>query len=130
MTDVVPTSIRFLGLTFGRPEQSGWEWCESHGVEGFAEYRMTSDVGGPDEHSWVVRQPFWRKPSTTLQIPAGDRSWPRHVWQWDGNRETPTLKPSFLYCCKEWRVHLFLTAGRIEPCGDQTARVLTEPQST
>lgn len=127
MTAVVPTTIRFLGLSFGQPEQSGWEWCEDHGIEGFAEYRMTVDAGGADEHSYVVRQPFWRKASTTLQLEAGGRKWPRHVWKWDGNRDAPTLQPSFLYRSTGWCVHLFLTAGKIQPCGDQTARVLTEP---
>lgn len=46
------------------------------------------------------------------------------VWGRDGNREAPTLQPSFL--C-DWspiaRIHLFPRGGKIELCGDSTVVV-------
>jgi hypothetical protein len=46
----------------------------------------------------------------------------QHVWSWDGNREAPTLTPSYL--CEGGpfaaRVHLFLVAGKIRLCPDST----------
>lgn len=52
----------------------------------------------------------------------------KNLWGWDGNRDAPTLSPSFA-CednregCLPVRVHLFLKAGRIELCSDSTVQL-------
>lgn len=58
-----------------------------------------------------------------------------NVWGWDGNREQPTLRASFLgqerddkgKQIRPYRVHLFLTAGKIELCGDSTVTLHPNP---
>lgn len=44
----------------------------------------------------------------------------RNVWGWDGDKENPTLSPSFGHGQIEdgWYVHLFLKNGEIQPCAD------------
>ena len=46
-------------------------------------------------------------------------------WDWDGNRDAPTLSPSYVCEDKTYgvRVHLFLRAGKIELCADSTVRL-------
>jgi len=69
------------------------------------------------------RQPFrlggygFRLDATPQEI-AEDKA---NVWGWDGNREAPSLTPSFL--AKKDRpyvFHMYLRAGKIELCGDST----------
>lgn len=44
-----------------------------------------------------------------------------NVWGWDGNREAPTVTPSFLAVAhRPYRMHSFLRGGRLELCGDST----------
>lgn len=63
-----------------------------------------------------------RDESILAMVPSGDDEPPRLVafnigknggprWQWDGNRESPTLSPS-LHCIGHW--HGFLRNGRFE----------------
>jgi hypothetical protein len=64
-------------------------------------------------------QPFSQKPH--YQTPEG-----KNVWQWDGNREAPTLTPSFaLDSGMGWKAHLYFTAGKIVLAPDST--VTLEP---
>lgn len=37
-------------------------------------------------------------------------------WQWDGNRDKPTITPSI--ASQECGMHVFMTAGEWVPCGD------------
>jgi hypothetical protein len=39
----------------------------------------------------------------------------RPSWEWDGNRDKPTLKPS-IQCNTPCKWHGYLTAGVFEPC--------------
>lgn len=50
-----------------------------------------------------------------------------NVWGWDGNKDAPTLSPSFLGHRDRYLIHLFLKAGRIDLCGDSTLVVATDP---
>lgn len=53
-----------------------------------------------------------------------------NVWGWDGNREAPTLSPSFL--AREGRpyvMHSFLRSGKLELCGDSTVALHPNPIS-
>lgn len=87
------------------------------GCDGAVYYEITYDDGST---SWMM-QPFARGPARTQDWPDGRRY---NVWGWDGNREAPSLNPSFL--CEEpprVRVHLFLRAGKIDLCGDSTVRL-------
>lgn len=102
------------------------------GCDGAASYV----IEGEDHTVSYMLQPFARGPGFTLARPDGSK---RHIWGWDGNRDAPTLTPSFL--CEAQhppltpgsmpiRVHLFLRAGRIELCGDSTVRLAPEPEIT
>jgi len=41
-------------------------------------------------------------------------------WSWDGDRENPTLTPSFLW--SEGRLHLFVTHGNLDILPDTTVK--------
>ena len=85
-----------------------------HGVEGRVWYELGGDL--PEGSCSAMMQPFSR---------AGARNRAGHVWQWDGNREAPTLSPSYLCTDGVNRVHLFLRAGKIDA---PSARVLIEAE--
>ena len=63
---------------------------------------------------------------------ADDRA---HVWGWDGNREAPTLRPSFLGMendkkgrrIRPYRMHSYLTSGRLEILADSTVVLHPNP---
>jgi hypothetical protein len=62
-------------------------------------------------------QPFSRK-GTYTQEKGGN------VWAWDGNKDAPTLSPSFaLDAGTGWRVHLFFQNGKINLCSDSTVKL-------
>ncbi|MEM3857517.1 MAG: DUF6527 family protein [Thermoprotei archaeon] len=85
------------------------------GVDGFALYLVTvEDDGGGKEYE--IFQPF--KLHEACQINN------RNVWSWDGNKEAPTLTPSFLYHDQDVRIHLFLKHGKIELLPDSTAKLV------
>ena len=49
-----------------------------------------------------------------------------NVWGWDGNTQEPTLTPSFLAIKdRPYRLHSFVTRGRLELCGDSTVVLAT-----
>lgn len=58
-----------------------------------------------------------------------------NLWGWDGNREAPTLTPSFLAqernkkgeIIRPYRMHSFLRAGQIDLCGDSTVVLAPSP---
>jgi len=112
MSEKAATQIRYLGLDFELQDSE-----KRTGAEGVARFRMEVE-NVPDEwDDWIVRVPFNRTgiPKIPDQV----------VWAWDGNREKPTLTPSFLYHAGDaWRVHFFMRSGVIEPCSDQTATVV------
>ena len=89
---------------------------------------MWYEIVWPDhseEHPRIgyMLQVFSKKGSFVLETPGRKDN----VWAWDGNRDAPTLAPSFL--CEypgaqpPVRVHLFLNAGRISLCSDSTVQV-------
>ena len=90
--------------------------------EEIAEIRKTS----PDfENPYVCdlyRQPFSRKGPYQQEHPAS------HVWGWDGNREAPTLTPSFMLSGDPaFKVHLFFQAGKINLLPDSTVTLEGTP---
>lgn len=51
-----------------------------------------------------------------------------NVWGWDGNRDAPTLTPSFLAAKgRPYVMHSYLRAGRLELCGDSTVKLAPYP---
>ena len=42
----------------------------------------------------------------------------KNTWSWDGNRENPSLNPSFLWA--DGRLHLFVRNGNLDILGDTT----------
>lgn len=77
--------------------------------------RVWYEIAHEDGSFSYMTQPFNREGRPTRRD--------RLVWAWDGNRDAPTLTPSFL--CRDTRVvvHLFLRNGAIDLCGDSTVRV-------
>lgn len=44
-----------------------------------------------------------------------------NVWGWDGDREAPTITPSFLAAeGRPYRLHSFIRSGQLDLCGDST----------
>jgi hypothetical protein len=72
------------------------------------------------EEPWTFNlyQPF--KTGNLCQIEG------RNVWKWDGNREHPTISPSFLcdMLADGFRIHLFLIAGKIDLLSDSTVTLV------
>lgn len=48
------------------------------------------------------------------------------MWSWDGNRERPSLQPSFGWLMFDgaWTLHLFLKEGRVENQSDARVQVV------
>jgi hypothetical protein len=75
---------------------------------------------------YVLQQPFKRGPTITI----ADHGHTRYVWGWDGNKEAPTLAPSFLSDEgmingeKGTRIHLFFRAGTIDLLGDSNVELI------
>ncbi len=92
-----------------RVEKINWRGTDA----GFIVYEIAYADG---TFSYMV-QPFSRGGA---KVDGFDKA-----WEWDGNRDAPTLSPS--YVCEDRmtkaRVHLFLRAGKIELCSDSTVRV-------
>lgn len=77
------------------------------------------------------RGAFGHRLDATPEDIANDRA---NVWGWDGNCEAPTLTPSYLALdtkdgkqLRPYRMHSFLTAGRIALCGDSTVTLHPSP---
>jgi hypothetical protein len=71
---------------------------------------------------YVLQQPFSQK--GTHKADHG------YVWGWNGNKDAPTLVPSFLYDEgmingeKGTRIHLLFTAGKIDLLGDSNVELI------
>lgn len=78
--------------------------------------KETTKVERINPYSYSIFQPFSVKGQQQV---SG-----RNVWAWDGNREAPSLTPSFLHESprKEYRIHLYFTKGEIDLLPDSTAR--------
>lgn len=90
------------------------------GAEGAVYYQVGGDV--PKGACTWMRQPFRRGESVGNEENGGLGI----IWGWDGNRDAPTLTPSFFAEDGVVRVHLFLRAGKIELCADSTVEVKAE----
>ena len=48
-----------------------------------------------------------------------------YVWNWDGNKEAPTLTPSYLIDqLPNYRIHLYFTKGKIDLLKDSTVELI------
>lgn len=72
-------------------------------------YKLGEHTYVDNPYIWTVFQPF--KKSNTYTVKEG-----YYVWSWDGDREAPSLTPSFLQY--DPRAHLYLRKGKIELLGD------------
>jgi hypothetical protein len=87
----------------------------------------------PNLHHWsYMMQPFALgnmrlRPGATQEEINDNRA---NIWGWDGNREAPTLQPSFLCDDKLMgvKVHLFLVKGQIQLCSDSNVTVGEVPK--
>ncbi len=71
-------------------------------------------------YSFTMFQPF--KKGSTFQTEDG-----RNIWAWDGNKEIPTLTPSWLMDYPgdyPIRIHLFFTKGKINLLGDSNVELI------
>jgi hypothetical protein len=86
------------------------------GVDGAVVYEITEEVegeNGKEPWTYPMHQPFSAK---GIQQVNG-----RNVWGWDGNKEQPTLTPSFLLnYLPAYRIHLYFTKGKINLLSDST----------
>ena len=97
------------------------------GVDGAIEYelittRTTEEIEEQKNEYWTGNPwelSFYQPFSAKGQIQVNGRN----VWKWDGNREAPTLTPSWLCDMsygkgKNIRIHLLFTRGKIALLGD------------
>lgn len=76
--------------------------------DGYVSYFITGDSS--EGRTFYLRQLFSKLP---IHQSSGS-----NVWQWDGNRENPTLTPSFLW--PDGRLHLFVVKGNLNILPDST----------
>jgi hypothetical protein len=76
-------------------------------IDGIVEYTIAL----PDREIYFI-QPFKRGASLTGRI-----------WDWDGNKNEPTLRPSIVAEQPNFRAHFYLTRGKIELLSDSTVSV-------
>lgn len=101
------TSRHIDGHVHLDPNIDGAVWYETDRV-GFPHYRQPFARGGMKKHP-------------TCKDSKGD---PTNIWGWDGNKEHPTLTPSYLCSYPPGTVvHLHFTAGRIQLAGDSTVEL-------
>lgn len=75
-------------------------------------------TGKNDIYEAILRQPFKRTNSFVLPSPETNYY---GIWVWDGNREEPTLSPSFLADFGNGdKLHLFVKKGQLEILSDST----------
>lgn len=81
---------------------------------GYVAYRFSLKIEGRDEwYESEMRQPFSDQGSFNTPDEL--------VWAWDGNRENPTLTPSFLSDQRPaGKLHLFVRKGGLDILPDTT----------
>jgi hypothetical protein len=112
------TELRASGNMF---RVDGWDaiWTSGPGAFFFSKVHDGDlDDGTPYIYeTLVVRLPMNVDGGSDLAIlplkPARPRKTPDTAWEFDGNREKPTLTPS-VHCHGHW--HGFIRAGRYESC--------------
>ena len=84
----------------------------------YVRYDFRVKIEGRDEwYNHNIRQPFGRKGSYNIK----HDHWVELIWAWDGNRESPTLTPSFLYDARPaGKLHLFVKNGKLDILADTT----------
>lgn len=77
------------------------------------------------------RGSFGHRLDATAEDKANDRA---NVWGWDGNREAPTLMPSYLALdvkngkrIRPYRMHSYLRAGKLDVLSDSTVALHPSP---
>lgn len=88
-------------------------------LDGVAVYWMvyTRDGEGPFRHK--IPQPFSAEGMKEVKD--------QNVWNWDGDRDQPSLNDSFGWGQLDgggWLIHLYLTDGEVEPCNDMALDVV------
>ena len=97
-------------------ESRGRESYGGDAVDGIVEYRVEPFNPAEDGGPTYAYQPFGRNRVN-------------RVWGWDGNREAPSLDPSFLWNPAPYKhpgwptVHLYLRRGKIDLCADSEGAV-------
>lgn len=85
---------------------------------GAACYVIRQNIEGSDEwYDIHVYQPFSHNGEMGFYEDTGISFL---TWQWDGDRDAPTLTPSFLYEFSAGKLHLFVKAGKLEILPDTT----------
>jgi hypothetical protein len=127
---MIPT-IQIESIVFDRDEKAGTDGAVYYLILYPCEERPCTHVcaSHPERTHCYERQAFrlgkfgHRLDGTPKEIKEDCAN----VWGWDGNREAPTLRPSFLGKRDRYRIHLHLTAGKIDLCGDSTLVLAPNP---
>lgn len=104
-------------------------------VDGYAIYELNT-IRTPEEleqekanghnyinpYSFTIGQPFKLGATCDMNDKTGHK-W--YVWGWDGNKEAPSLTPSFLMETDKLKVHLYLTAGKVNLLSDSNVELIT-----
>jgi hypothetical protein len=126
-------TLRLKGIYFGDKFSTYTDGRSSYpGVDGAVEYEITQELSKEElatkksittnPYSFTIYQPF--KAGTT------SKSNDFNVWAWNGNKDKPTLTPSWLL---NWssgnnpaiRIHLFFTDGKINLLPDSNVQLIS-----
>lgn len=93
-------------------------------VDGVVVYEAKYVRGGDGPFKHPVRQPF---SEDGMKQVAG-----KNVWNWDGDRDNPTLNDSFGWGKQngDWILHFFFQDGEINPCNDMLLDAVTYGELT
>lgn len=110
---------------FVRDEKRGEDGAVWYLILGEPKEGVTCPIHPGREHHYE-RQAF-RLGGNGYRLDATDQEKQEdkaNVWGWDGNREAPTILPSFLAAKdRPYLMHSYLTAGKLALCGDSTVVV-------
>lgn len=132
MSGIVTGTIRLAEVVYAEDHPlDGSVLCSGasaeDGRDGTVVYLVDAEYAEGRRRELRVGQRFHRDAE-----PDGDESgrWGnRPMWSWDGDRDEPTLRPSFGWGHidgRGWLIHLHLTGGEIEPVDDMLLEVIND----
>jgi len=114
--------VQFRSCDCRRLERTDVDWWDDPSPEGSFYWSRETELGVTYRTLWI-RMPYdaGERQHSWHCIPVHREGEPRidmrrAQWEWDGDPDKPTLRPSIRYGGPENNWHGYLTAGRLEAC--------------